>query len=185
MTIKQLLDMPIGQKTGGFLLTVKTAKKHWEVPNKDGQTVGHKGQGRVLHQQAILTDETGDMIADIKILSPEHGNQCDTIKVGAIIRVIVCEIQTAYDKRGDTPEPNKKLFIDQFAAYIKDSVVSGNCSSEYDYYDIPGRCKTWHIAAFIQGYAANTGRMPECTEGRMKAIDKWVDFNAPPIMTGD
>ena len=182
MTIKQLLEMPIGQRTGGFLLTVKTAKKHWEVPNKEGQTVGHKGQGRVLHQQAILTDETGEMIADIKILSPEHGNQCDAIKVGAIIRVIVCEIQTAYDKIGASPEPNKKLYIDQFVAYIKDVVVPESYSSSFNdemQYGEPLHIVKSKVKMHVVCAILTAGNDPI-----ESFVDEWVDKIVQKKMTG-
>ena len=175
MTIVQLLEMPIGQRTGGFLLTVKTAKKFWEVPNKDGVKVGHKGTGRILHQQAILTDETGEIIADIKILSPEHGNLCDAIKVGAIIRVVVCEIQIAYDKKGDTPEPNKKLFIDQFSAYIKEDAgresvwgpegAEALAWQEARQEEVKGKCRHGVVCALIQS--------PEYRLGHDKTLGPW------------
>lgn len=187
MTITQLLQMPIGQKTGGFLLTVKTAKKFWEVPNAEGQLVGHKGERRTMHQQAILTDDTGEMIADIKILSPEHGNLCHTIKVGAIIRIIVCEIQTAYDKRGDTPEPNKKLFIDQFSAYVKDmprnaegQLYGDEGGSQIDEEVIPSMCRNSQVREFIGGFASKTGNVPECNDENKARLTEWVEF----VLTG-
>ncbi len=186
MTITQLLEMPIGQKTGGFLLTVKTAKKFWEVPNEQGQKVGHKGQGRILHQQAILADETGEIIADIKILSPEHGNLCDAIKVGAIIRVIVCEIQIAYSKKGDTPEPNKKLFIDQFSVYIKEEAgresvwgpegAEALAWQEAREEEVRGKVRHGVVCAMIQ----NDDRQTVILDNK-KFVNDIVDF----IMTGE
>jgi len=117
-TVKQIKEWPIGYKSGGFFLTVKQVKKFWEVPQPDGKLVGHKGEGRILVSQAILTDLTGDLLADLKIASPEHGNH-NPLKVGQAIRVIVCEVQQAYPQKGQDPPQGKKLYIDQYEDYIK------------------------------------------------------------------
>jgi len=187
MNIEQLLKMPVGQKTGGFLTTVKMAKKYWEVGK-----LGQKEKGRVIHQQAILVDETGEMVADIKINSPEHGNH-DSLKKGQIIQVIVCEIQSGYEQKGLNPESQKKLFIDQYVDYVSQEPMTAD-----EYYDkkqkerekgmwqlyadengpdIPGMCATHIIEGFINGYTAKHGEIPECTPERMKTINEWVAFN--------
>jgi hypothetical protein len=77
-TIKQLLAMPIGEKVGGFELSIKTFKKNFQV-------------GNIWFQQVILMDTTGEMPADInrgKAYSPVRGH-------GNKIRIVVCEVQEA------------------------------------------------------------------------------------------
>lgn len=53
MKVSQIQAFPVGYKFGGgFPLTVKTLKKKWETP-----------EGWV--QQCVLTDDTGDILADV------------------------------------------------------------------------------------------------------------------------
>jgi hypothetical protein len=78
MTIKQLLAMPIGEKVGGFELSIKTFKKNFQV-------------GKVWFQQVILMDTTGEMPADVNI-----GTKYNPIRGRASsIRIVVCEVQEA------------------------------------------------------------------------------------------
>ena len=79
MTIKQLLAMPVGEKTGGgFELSIKTFKKNFQI-------------GNIWFQQVILMDTTGEMPADInrgKVYNPLRGH-------GKKIGIVVCEVQEA------------------------------------------------------------------------------------------
>jgi len=176
MTIKQLLEMTIGQKTGGFLLTIKMAKKFWEVTH-----LGEKAEGRIFHQNAIVTDETGEeMIATVKISSPEHGNH-DTLKVGQIIRIIVCEIQNAYDQKGDEPIPNKKLFIEQYNDFIEiergqemawgPEGAEALAWSQARRIEVKGKCRHGVVCAIL-----STGKDPD-----KEYVNKLVEF----IVTGE
>ena len=78
MTIKQLLAMPIGEKVGGFELSIKTFKKTFQA-------------GKLWFQQVILMDSTGEMPADVNV-----GTEYNPIRGRASsIRIVVCEVQEA------------------------------------------------------------------------------------------
>ena len=87
--------MPVGQKLGGFDLTIKTAKKKWQIiyPPKDAID-------NFWMQQALLTDETGDILADVKL----KGNI--PLQRTQQLHVTVAEIQ-----QGET---GVKLYVDQY-----------------------------------------------------------------------
>jgi len=94
-TIKQLLAMPINQKTGGYDLSIKTFKKTWQVDE-------------IWWSQCIFMDETGEIPADVKVgtsYNPLRG------RVGERIHIIVAEIQEA-EYLGKN---RKKLVVDQFS----------------------------------------------------------------------
>lgn len=179
MNIKQLLEMPVGQRTGGFLLTVKHAKKAWEITK-----LGHKEPGRIWHQSAIFTDETGDMIGQVKIQSPEHGNH-KPLAVGMIIRVIVGEIQRAYDSQGPAPEPDKKLYVDQYSEYIEQQpmkaawgpdVEEAIAWQEVRREEVKGKCRTLLICAMAQsGHPQSCGFNPKSEEDK-DYVRKTVEF---------
>ena len=86
MTIKQLLNNPI-QRVGGFDVTVKTCKKLWKVK----ETWFH---------QTVLMDETGEMLADFKVVKYQP------LIRGETIRVVVSETR-------DT-DKGRILYVDQF-----------------------------------------------------------------------
>jgi len=88
MTIKQLLDMPIGEKTGGFELTVK------KYPSKMVEV------GKKKIQPVTFIDETGEMIGDV--LNAKFG----AIHKGYKIHITVGVIQNG--------EKGKKLFVEQW-----------------------------------------------------------------------
>ncbi len=91
MTVKQLLEMPVGYKTGGFDLTIKTAKKKWQV-------------GKKWMHQIVLMDETGEIWADVNI-----GKNIPLI-ARTQIHITFCEIQDSEHHNN----PCKKLYVDQF-----------------------------------------------------------------------
>jgi hypothetical protein len=97
MTIAELLAMPIGgelrARGAGFMLIVKTVKKNWETPDKK------------KIQQVVLTDSTGDILADIDLAKTGYG--FDHINRGIQLRIISGQIQQA--------ESGKKLFITEYA----------------------------------------------------------------------
>ena len=98
-TIKQLSEMPVGSRTGGFALSVKTYKKTWQV-------------GDVWYQQVILMDKTGEMPADVNLGKVAIPNTQKTLRGhGNTLNIIVCEVQEAeYLAKG-----RKKLYVDQFS----------------------------------------------------------------------
>ena len=181
MVIKQLLEMPIGYRTGGFVLTVKTAKKRWQVTN-----LAHHEKGAVWMQQAVVTDETGDMLVDVKTNSTEHGNHAP-LQVGQLIRVIICEIQTAYDAKGINPEPNKKLYIDQYEDFFirhtpdKDSPWGPEDEAfewaEARRREIEGKIRHGLSCAIIRHYGLEGGP----NQNTKSQINEWVEF----IMKGE
>ena len=127
ITIEQLKKMPIGYRTGGFIKTIKTAKKKWQVDSK------------WMHQ-VLLTDETGDMLADVNIgtYSPLIGGQ--------EIRIIVCEIQETEVRN----VPTLKLYIDQFTmpSVTEPPDVMNFAGASPNV--IRGKIKTWLVAGCLQ-----------------------------------
>lgn len=188
-TIKQILEWPVGRKGGGFVLTVKIAKKFWEIPQADGAIVGHHDDRRILVQQAILTDGTGDLLAELLLCSPEHGNH-RSVSVGSMVRVIVCEVQQAYDAKGKDPKPGKKLYIEQYEDFVMKHVGRGeqpwgpnDDALEWDEYrknEIRGKVRHGVVCAVIRASELREG-MPEPTDSFKKDINAWVDF----IMSGE
>jgi len=86
--VSQIQEFPIGYKFGGgFPLTVKTLKKKWEING-----------GRV--QQCVLTDETGDILADVNLRK-------GTLMRTWIINIIVAEIQAT--------DTGKKMYVGQWS----------------------------------------------------------------------
>lgn len=126
-TISQILSWPLGYESGGFILAVKTAKKIWQV-------------GEIWYQQALVMDDTGEMLADFKIGQriPLHsGGQYRTIKV---------QVQ-AEEKHG------KKLFVDQFAPIVDIGEPPDimNYSANEPERIVKSKIKCWLVAACLQG----------------------------------
>ena len=93
MTIKQLLEMPIAEKVGGFELSIKTFKKTFQV-------------GKGWFQQVILMDSTGEMPADVNI-----GKQGNPLRGRAkSLKIVVCEVQEAEYLGKD----RKKLLVHEY-----------------------------------------------------------------------
>ena len=89
MTIQQLLDMPIGEKTGGgFVLVAKKAGKTF-------------GSASGLMQSITFTDASGDIAADVLLKGNSKIVRTEEIKI------IVCKIQC-------TVGEGKKLYVDQW-----------------------------------------------------------------------
>ena len=96
ITVKQLRQMPIGQRIGGgFVLTVKMTKKSVQLPNK-----------KYIHS-VVLCDETGEMLADF--VGPP--NSYLPMKKGGQVKIIVAEIQELVLKAGND---GMKLYVEQF-----------------------------------------------------------------------
>lgn len=104
MTIKQLLEMPVGEKIGGFVLTIKKTKKAVQLPNKN-----------YIHT-AVLFDSTGEMLADFK--DPGGKGAYNPMIKGQEVKVIVAEIQQA--------EAGTKLYVDQFSLVTSQDFEPGN-----------------------------------------------------------
>lgn len=136
-TIKQLLAMPIGEKTGGgFILTVKKTKKAVQLPNK-----------QYIHT-VVLFDDTGEMLADFKDQGGK-GAYNPMIK-GWQVKIIVAEIQAA-DATGRCKEDQtgKKLYVDQFSVVTSQSNEPGD---DYPDWRVTVRGKIRHglVCAYIR-----------------------------------
>lgn len=84
MTIKELLQMPAGTKTGDFILTIKTAKKCWKV-------------GEINWQSLLFMDGTGEILADVNL-----GKRYIPFHQSAQVQIVSAEIQLT-----DQPNNNK------------------------------------------------------------------------------
>lgn len=123
MTVNQLLGMDIGSKTGGFTLDIKTAKKKWQLADQ------------TWVQQVLLTDATGDILADVKL------GGYTPLSRDSLIHIIVCEIQPT--------DTGKKLFIDQWDIGGATSEPPSFAEDEYQK-SIRGKIKHGLIAAYLQ-----------------------------------
>ena len=92
MTIKELFTIPSYETLGGFTLIVKTVKKKWEI-----------GNDKI--QQVVLTDKTGDILADICLRKTQYG--FDILTRCLEIIVIAAEMQ-------ETETGERKLYVSQY-----------------------------------------------------------------------
>jgi len=131
MEIKQLLNMPVGERVNPGIFTIKTAKKKWQ--DKD-----------IWWHQVILMDETGEMPADVKI------GKYNPLIAGGQIKIIVSEVQNAEYLGKD----RKKLVVDQFSI---PTTTMDEYYSKQDEIDkenrliIESKVRCWLVAACIQG----------------------------------
>lgn len=123
--------MPLNTRINPGTLSIKTAKKKWQV--KD-----------VWYQQVILMDKTGEIPADVKIgkYLPLDGKKQ--------INIIVAEVQEA-EYLG---KERKKLVVDQFS--IPTQTVD-EYQSRQDELDkevklvVESKIRCWLVSASIQG----------------------------------
>lgn len=148
MTIDQLLKMPVGEKTGGFVLTIKKTKKAVQLPNK-----------QYIHT-VVLFDETGEMLADFKDQGGK-GAYNPMIK-GQEVKIIVSEIQQA--------ETGIKLYIDQFALATGNSEPDLGYAPGEDYPDwrttVRGKIRHGLTCSYIK-----SGKEPD-----KDTVKKWTEF---------
>ena len=172
MNIEQLLTMPTGKenRTGGFELTVRTARSPRELNGKKLQSV-------------ILEDETGKIDADI-LLQSSTTKSWGQVQRRWTIKVIIGWLQ---------PSPNnehKTLYVEQWSTETqtadeyydqkqqeRQQGLYHVYEKDYETPDIPGMCATHIIEGFINGYTAKHGEIPDCTPERMKIVNEWVAFN--------
>lgn len=95
ITVKQILAAPVGERFGGIELTIKTTKKMLQIGK------------RWLHS-VVLTDNTGDILADVNM------RQRNPLVRGESIRIIVAEIQALVPDNSKVSASGKKLYIDQY-----------------------------------------------------------------------
>ncbi|KKL83870.1 hypothetical protein LCGC14_1970430 [marine sediment metagenome] len=136
-TVKDLLAMPIGTKTGGgFPLTIRTVKKKWEVNG-------------TWYQRALLVDETDEILATVKIRANRP------LTRGSVIKIIVAIMKdTMMSKKGeDYSVP--LLFVDQFdiPTMTADEAFGPNESQYYNCeppWIVRGKIETWIVSAYVQ-----------------------------------
>lgn len=138
MTIDQLLKMPVGEKTGGFILTVKKTKKAVKLPS-----------GQYIHT-VILVDDTGEMLADFK----DQGGKgaYNPLVKGQEVRIVVSEIQHADPTSKEIAlRSAKKLYVDQFTIATS-TVAEFEAGEEYPDWRTTVRGKIRHglVCSFIQ-----------------------------------
>jgi len=156
MTIKQLLDMPIGQKVGGFELTVK------KYPSKMVEV------GKKKIQPVTFIDETGEMVGDV--LNAKYG----AIHKGYKIHITVGVIQNG--------EKGKKLFVEQWwipsitadeYEAIKAKEFRQQVFDPEEEYIVQSKVRMHVVCSIL-----TTGNFEDLDK---EFINKWVDF----IMTGE
>ena len=167
MTIKQLLEMPIGveSRSGGFQLTVKVARKTVEVDKKYLQWV-------------VFMDSTGEIPGEVSIAS-----RARALQKNQPIHITVCWLQQG--------EKGKKLYVDQWypitqtldeyeARYHSDwgsqEITEAMEWQEVRREEIKGKCRHGVVCAMIQS-GVNIYEVDKHKE----IINKWVDF----IVTGE
>lgn len=131
MKIEQILMQPINTRINPGTLSIKTAKKNWQVED-------------IYWQQVILMDETGEMPADVKIgkYLPLNGK--------TQINIIVAEVQEAEYLGKD----RKKLVVDQFS--IPTQTVDEFQSKQDELNKevkliVESKIRCWLVSASIQG----------------------------------
>jgi hypothetical protein len=157
LTISDLLKMPVGAKIqargAGLEFAIKTTKKHWVLP--DGQRI----------QQFLLTDATGDILADVKSQKNTYG--FDDFAGRMKIAVIVGEIQ-ATTKNVLTDVQPTKLFVGEYATYPANNEPDYGIDHDYAAFsekEIKGKIRHGLCCAFIQsGKPVNKPLVLELTE---------------------
>ena len=168
MTIDQLLKMPVGEKVGGFSLSIKTYKKTWPV-------------GKVWFQQVILADATGEIPADVNLGKTTIPNTQPGLRGhGNTLKIIVCEVQNAEYLGKD----RKKLLVDQFSSptmtMTEYEAIQGNGLLEWER-EIKGKIRHGIVCSMIQKLDDNMPINLRLTPEQKKEIEALVEF----IMTGE
>jgi len=165
MTIKQLLDMPVGKenRTGGFQLTVKVARKTVTVDNKQLQWV-------------VFMDETGEIPGEVSL--PKY---IPLIK-NQRINIIICWLQPG--------EHGKKLYVEQYQPILGPSEpeefrinsawgpddAEALAWTEARREEVKGKCRHGVVCSMLQA-----GTKCFEIEKHKEIINKVVDF----IVTGE
>ena len=122
ITIKELQDAEAGQKIGGFKKTIKKTKKLWQV-------------GKHWIHQVVLMDETGEMLADVKV-----GGYNPLIRNTEII------IVTAETRDADV---GRILYVDEFRFELVNE-PPGIPNFTGDDRVVRSKIKCWLVAATLQ-----------------------------------
>lgn len=153
MTIKQLLEMPIGKESrgGGYELTVKYPRK----------AVEHKGKWL---QAVVFVDDTGEIPGEILL------EKYVPVQKGYKIHVTVAWIQAS--------ESGKKLYVEQW--YLNSMTMAEFEAKQFDQREmsygepiniVRGKCKMHIVCSFIKA-----GTTPTELRQMKKDINEIVDL---------
>ena len=161
MDIAQLQLQPHNTKIGGFVLTIKTCKKTWQV-------------GKVWFQQIVWMESSGEIPVDVKI------GKYNPLNRGSEINVIISTVRDA-EYLG---KPCKVLFVEQ---YSLPTMTADEYNSQEDDWltaqqdKIKGMIRHGIVCALIQRVTTE-GKINIVPNKQMKnAINEVVDF----IITGE
>ena len=160
--IKDILAMPVGQKTGGYELAITTAKKMTKVKSD-------------WYQRVMFADGGDEILGNIKL----HGNV--RLIRNTPIRIIVGVRKMADVNNKDVP----CLYVDQWAdaSPVMSEPMDMMTDAEEWYAarqeEIRGKCR-YGVVCAILGEATDVQSMPEPSLLWKKFINNWVEF----IMTG-
>jgi hypothetical protein len=169
MTIEQLLQMDIGQTTGGFELAIK---KH---PSKLVKIADRKWL-----QPVVFIDETGEIYAEIYMTA------VNTLQKQMKIYIALCEIQHHSEK-------DKKLYINQWwipsldlqaflemDKYGKEEFINRDMQYGEPINIVKGKCRMHEVLKFRE-----TNGFKEDIPDAVKAImDNDINYILKDIMTG-
>ena len=128
MNISDIIKIPVGGKFGGLDVVMKTCKKRWKVGSK-------------WMQQVVLSDETGDTLADINVVKNIP------LQRGSVLHIVVGMIQAGVAEVGK-PTDNR-IYIDQFEL----PSTIGEPEINYSMTDkiTRSKIKCWLVSACLQG----------------------------------
>ena len=158
-TIKQLLEMPVGEKAGGFELTVK------KYPSKTVDV------DRKTLMPVIFIDETGEIPGEILL-----ANKRVTIQKGWKVHIVICHIQSTGE--------GKKLYVEQW--WLPTMTIAEYEAKQYDFqqdikYGEPLHIVKSKIRMHISEAVINASGLregiPTLSDSFKKDINEWVDFS--------
>ncbi|MGR3292515.1 MAG: hypothetical protein ACUZ9M_00700 [Candidatus Scalindua sp.] len=166
ITIRQLKAMPEGTSAGGYELVIKTAKKKWQ--EKD-----------CWFQTALLTDETGDMLATVRL------GKYNPLISKTTIHIIIGQIQTTIVSVNKQEIKEPLLFIDQFTV---PSITAGEYEDEKSQYledkriedevVVRSKVRCLIVCSILEGFLAKhpDRLIPKLSDKDKETILEYVDF---------
>lgn len=152
--IEHLLQMPVGQGTGGYTLYVKTFKKRWEG-------------SECWWQSCICKDDSGEILVEVRLATNAKLSRTFHVRTGLI------------EETDWLGKPRKTLTVFEYTEPTQtadDYMEQADIKFEGEMNKVRGMVRHGLSCAFIK-------RVPEImnpTEPLKKAINRWVEF----IITG-
>jgi hypothetical protein len=151
MTIKEVQKLANGEKTGGFVATLKTIKKKWQSGDEQIQT-------------AVLADKTGEILAEILLAKNQYGT--DTFSRNEVLKISMAEVQQATE--------GTKLYVER---YIRETATEPDIS--YNGYELPnwdkinqGKVRHGIVCSYIRAI----GKIPDLSDVDKATIEKLVNY---------